>query len=268
VFVGPASYEHCERTKYDHAHAAWETARQRWQFASQLRPCLRDAEDRERQLPQIADPGPSRNIPDLERLTHRCTDELPLPGSAWRHAEDEVEAAVKDLETYYRGGDWRDDGYRAGPAKWAALATARQHRRDAVAAARAELEPVARQTELEAAKRLAGTPEGHHLELRMKLDDALDALYDAARSGKDVAAQRAALVAGAKAIVDAIADAPIDIKREVRSDSVIMGLAEARTDTWDPWQQVIALRNVPWAQVPENTVIGPEPEEPRGCGED
>jgi hypothetical protein len=265
-FVVPWTYERWENRRYDKAHGAWTQARDRWQLATELRPCLREVEDRERVVPALdthavdgRDPGA---LDQVDALVVSC-EELPVMGAAWRHAHDEVAVAVKRLDNYYRGGDWRDDKGQAGPALWSALATARQHRSVALEAARRELVPSARRIELEVARTLDPTS-ALHLELRMKLDDAIDALYDARRAGKDIATQRAALAAGATTIVARIADAPSDLKREVRS-SAIMGLADGQVG--DPFEDLRALENMSWTRVAETAVIGHEPESPRGCGE-
>jgi hypothetical protein len=265
-FAVPCTYERCEQQRYDKAHAAREHRRERWQLATELRPCLREVENRERAVPEpdaravdARDPGA---LDRVDGLVVRC-EEMPVIGAAWRQAHDEVAAAVKRLDDYYRGGDGRDDNDRSAPALWAALEAAREHRRNALEIARRDLVPAARQIDLEVAPTLEGSTRVR-LELRMKLDDAIDALYDARRAGKDLAAQRQALAEGAKAIVARIADAPVEVKREVRG-SALMGLADGQVG--DPFEDLRALENMPWTRVPEATVIGPAPEAPRGCGD-
>jgi hypothetical protein len=100
---------------------------------------------------------------------------------AWSAAIDRAVAASKVIGAYYDHGDWKDDAYASGTAKWAALASARTALEQALVAVRADLVPaIDKQIAGFDAALPAGSPKHATLALALRLEALLQAVSDRA----------------------------------------------------------------------------------------
>lgn len=284
LVVVPGIVDCRQQAAYKAERAAWETDRARWQALLRVDECLRAVT---RGLAELAHYDAGRADPRSgqggfrapSELRSPCTKHLdtvseipalakagesPTPKDSlvrWRRAEAGLAGPLSYLATYYEQGDWKDDNYAAAARLWAAVKPAAAELQGAVNEAWTVAQPAVRaeirRIQAEYLRQHGETPAWWRIELGHLYQDLAN--LDAR---DPTSAERRVLAGKLRA---RIKDAPLDVRRDLRSTSESLEQIEA-----GEWRTSSVSGYGLWDRVDEvgEGPIPKEPQPPQSCGGD